>query len=845
MSLINRFKLPKITKNISLLFTGVLLLTLSSYFISGHLSTALRLPEVRAETKNKPDENRFLGIILKRFKPHPVRAATLNVKSYGAKGDGMADDTAAIQAAIDAAALSFGSIVYFPAGTYNISFNKKRGSWNAHALLLKDEITLRGVSNASAKIKMTYPDPTFTYDDGVVQGWTTLMATDNSINSKNITIENLDIDGNQFAIPAGLPYGDLERFNGIFFANVTNVVFQNNRIHDIGGNAVYVHAGSGLSNLVTVKNNNFYDIDIVRGLGFAILFQYGSNLTADSNIVTNAARGIGFESHAGEEEIAVTNITITNNTITKTGVPLEAAPGVQGSGKNIVFTSNYIDTTAGGFANNATGLIMDAVDGGTISNNTFECGGNGIGGISIRQGNNISIKGNTIRNCVEADKNSAAIDIYSEPLGLPVPNNFIIEDNLIENNTETAIKVRQGKNITIKHNIIRNNTGDYNRFLNWSGTGIYLQPNVSSATLTNNLIENNNYGVSLWDTADISLRDNIIKSNKQYGIQLYFEIIPPADKPNEAGIASVNGNNCIYNNLLYGIKNYTANLTFDAQGNYWGCAAGQGTLGCDAISGLVTTSTSLSACSVNVSLLPKASSPLEQTKNGIRATDDDFKPRALKALEGMRIATATIRWHFEDLAWGETGFTLHDENHKDLVKTGPAEVVDLKFLDEKNLKLGQTYCQRHVHAFNNYGESPASKDFPCVELPFPISAPSTATATTTVTTPLAPISNVPAAISKKETKKTIMSALGDAVTNLLRNFDTDKDGLNDFAEIWFGTDPKKADTDGDELTDFEEVFIYHTDPHLTDTDNDNYPDKTEVNNGYNPAGPGKLYEKKK
>ena len=90
-----------------------------------------------------------------------------------------------------------------------------------------------------------------------------------------------------------------------------------------------------------------------------------------------------------------------------------------------------------------------------------------------------------------------------------------------------------------------------------------------------------------------------------------------------------------------------------------------------------------------------------------------------------------------------------------------------------------------------------------------------------------------------------MSALGDAVTNLLRNFDTDKDGLNDFAEIWFGTDPKKADTDGDELTDFEEVFIYHTDPHLTDTDNDNYPDKTEVNNGYNPAGPGKLYEKKK
>jgi hypothetical protein len=43
----------------------------------------------------------------------------LNVKEFGARGDGASDDTAAIQKTIDAA--PDGSTIYFPAGTYNVS----------------------------------------------------------------------------------------------------------------------------------------------------------------------------------------------------------------------------------------------------------------------------------------------------------------------------------------------------------------------------------------------------------------------------------------------------------------------------------------------------------------------------------------------------------------------------------------------------------------------------------------------------------------------------------------------------------------------------------------------------
>lgn len=72
--------------------------------------------------------------------------------------------------------------------------------------------------------------------------------------------------------------------------------------------------------------------------------------------------------------------------------------------------------------------------------------------------------------------------------------------------------------------------------------------------------------------------------------------------------------------------------------------------------------------------------------------------------------------------------------------------------------------------------------------------------------------------------------------------DTDGDGLTDAEETTLGTDPAKSDTDGDTLNDREETQIYRTNPLNPDTDGDTYLDGNEVRDGYNPNGPGRLFE---
>lgn len=82
----------------------------------------------------------------------------INVKDFGAKGDGTADDTAAIQAAVDAAVALMdhtgrtGAGIFFPDGEYKVSAPINLYRTNTP----RRDLTLFGVSQYSAKIVVTF-----------------------------------------------------------------------------------------------------------------------------------------------------------------------------------------------------------------------------------------------------------------------------------------------------------------------------------------------------------------------------------------------------------------------------------------------------------------------------------------------------------------------------------------------------------------------------------------------------------------------------------------------------------------------------------------------------------------
>ena len=174
----------------------------------------------------------------------------INVKDYGAKGDGVTDDTAAIQAAIDTAAASVvgaaGDMVLLPKGMYMVSA----------PLVVKNYVRLVGANDNAVRIKAL---PSFPVNSPVVK-----MGPLGSGNGDvfGVTLENLRIDCDKIAGSVGIAMNDCNEHCGLFNVEVRNFDMKaldvdschhmtidrfaaNGHSAFAGSSVVHLHAGGG------------------------------------------------------------------------------------------------------------------------------------------------------------------------------------------------------------------------------------------------------------------------------------------------------------------------------------------------------------------------------------------------------------------------------------------------------------------------------------------------------------------------------------------------------------------------------------------------------------------------
>lgn len=244
------------------------------YVVSGGvLVFAVNLDQVRLDIANSADPAK--GAALVGFLPAGTGAVarnvrdklreTVSVRDFGAVGDGVTDDTAAIQAAIDANTSSGflqrgqGNIVYLPKGIYRVS----------SPITVKRGVTLLGAGGSSSCIEAITPlsfDVLRVQDEQAAVDSIYVRNGDIGINmlssARFCTVKNCWLYGNRVGIKSTDGYINTVigcKFNtnacGMvilgqsYQLNVTDCVIDNNCyvVGSRGGCGVFIHGSSGVS----------------------------------------------------------------------------------------------------------------------------------------------------------------------------------------------------------------------------------------------------------------------------------------------------------------------------------------------------------------------------------------------------------------------------------------------------------------------------------------------------------------------------------------------------------------------------------------------------------------------
>jgi len=430
-------------------------------------------------------------------------------QQFGAKADGVTDDTEAIQKATDEISKSGGGVLYFPSGTYLIaSFNVYVPDFGYGAIDMRSNVYYKGDKNATIKVA-----------DGVNRSgfsWQGVFMGRYGEKSTNVTFDNLifDLNGSNNLYPY---YGDYKH-NSCCAAVRTgypkNIRVINCTIEDCPGlNCLSL----GYAHGAVVANNTFLNsADAVRGNKIhdhSCILVAGDNIMVCSNtllndsisrvgtaIEINSIGAIVCNNYAKNFNIgcllspvgatSLLNVDVYKNTFENNKIAFQVWHCEENTeSAHIKFCNNRIVVPSERFGNGnyaidlrtyAQRSIYDVLISENIISGSKNSNNNSYGGIIIgEKASDVVIQSNEM-----TDISGTAITMMEGASDITVENNtFINCSNSLDENANRVILLNPGKavsrNISIIGNRIDNQTSKKLR-------GIWLINTVEHLTISDN-----------------------------------------------------------------------------------------------------------------------------------------------------------------------------------------------------------------------------------------------------------------------------------------------------------------------------------------------------------------------
>lgn len=467
-----------------------------------------------------------------------IGVMSIRVKDYGAVGDGVTDDTEAIQAAINATSDN-NKILYFEDGDYRCTDSLLYKS-NTHikmsknAWLFPEEVGEHFINTSSIS----------TYFDNVVFDGV-------NINAENIT------DHDSYSSAMIRPY----KINGLKIINckiinspvsaiggmmyIDDFLIENNYFKDTGTTEYVISVETGspivsanIKNGIITKNRIYNSWGVCIYIGISEAYYVENIIISENIIVGSHDNGIRIDPYSNDNSSVwlndpsyYSNIVICNNTI----VDVDGS-GIRVLGKNIAVTGNTISTKDLVESDADTSHVPHGIHVGNgenisvVGNTIYDRNRVMEGGIKIasaqgRPIKNILISENTITGVREGIKPFGVKYEYETGLyNIGTLENIIISDNIISNllpnvpqsgqstETTTVFGIRVNgleesycKSIHISNNIISD--CEY--------TGIYIRYS-EVVEIHNNHVKNcsqnddssSQYGISIWESDEVSIYKN-------------------------------------------------------------------------------------------------------------------------------------------------------------------------------------------------------------------------------------------------------------------------------------------------------------------------------------------------